>query len=179
MTGSPQSDHGAADARVAAANAALAEGRRDAAIAGYRAALAAQPGHPVATLQLAGLIFEHGVVDDDLDGAIEVCRAAIELLPQPEPARALLARLLLAAGRSEEASAAYRLVVTAAPGDLAAWSGLAQALLAAGDLEAALAAADAALAIGPASLSNSAWWCRALTRGEGMDGMACVWGSSG
>jgi tetratricopeptide (TPR) repeat protein len=150
VTGSPREEPAIAEAHVAAANAALGEGRRDTAIAGYRAALAAQPGHPVATLQLAGLIFEHGVVDDDLDGAIEVCRAAIELLPQPGPAQALLARLLLAAGRAEEAAVAYRLVVTAAPGDLAAWSGLAQSMLAAGDLEAALAAADAALAIGPA-----------------------------
>jgi tetratricopeptide (TPR) repeat protein len=151
VTGSPTPERTNADAHVAAANAALAEGRRDAAIAGYREALAAQPGHPVATLQLAGLIFEHGVVDDDLEGAIEVCRAAIKLLPQPGSAQALLARLLLAAGRAEEAVAAYRLVVTAAPGDLAAWNGLAQSLLAAGDLDEALAATDAALAISPAS----------------------------
>ena len=151
VTGSPEKDREAADAHVAAADAALAEGRRDAAIAGYRAALAAQPGHPIATLQLAGLIFEHGVVDDDLDGAIEVCRAAIELLPQPGPAQALLARLLLAAGRAEEAVAAYRSVIAMAPGDLAAWSGLGQSLLAAGEIQEALAAADTALAIGPAS----------------------------
>ncbi len=151
MTRSPTPERTTADAHVAAADAALAEGRRDAAIAGYRAALTAQPGHPAATLQLAGLIFEHGVVDDDLDGAIEVCRAAIELLPQPGPAQALLARLLLAAGRAEEAAAAYRPVVASAPGDLAAWNGLAQSLLGAGNIEQALAAADAALAISPTS----------------------------
>lgn len=135
---------------MAAADAALAEGRRADAVAGYRQALAAQPGHPAATLQLASLIFEHGVVDDDLDGAIEVCRAAITLLPQPGPAQALLARLLLAAGRAEAADA-YRAVVALAPADPKGWCGLAMAQLRSGDLDAALATADAALAIDAAA----------------------------
>ena len=139
------------DAHVALADLAQAQGRRSEAVAGYRRALALQPGHPAATLKLAGLIFEHGVVDDDLDGAIAVCRAAIALLPEPRPAQALLARLLLAAGRPAEAAEVCRAVLAAAPGDLKALSSLATALLAAGEIEAALTAADAALAVAPAS----------------------------
>ncbi len=134
---------------MALADLAHAQGRRAEAVAGYRRALVLQPGHPAATLKLAGLIFEHGVVDDDVDGAIEVCRAAIALLPQPGAAHALLARLLLAAGRPAEAAAAHRAVLAEAPADLRALSGLGTALLVAGEIDAALAAADAVLAIAP------------------------------
>ena len=152
MTGPPLAELQIADAEAARADRALAEGRRDDAIAGYRRALAARPGHPAATLNLASLIFEHGVVDDDLDGAIEVCRAATALLPDPAPAQALLGRLLLGADRPGEAAQAYRALVGRAPRDARGWSGLAQAMLALGELDAALKSADAALAIDPACI---------------------------
>jgi tetratricopeptide (TPR) repeat protein len=147
VTGPPGRERDIADAETALADLALAEGRRADAMAGYRRALAARPGHPAATVGLASLIFEHGVVDDDLDAAIEVCRAAAALLPDPAPAHALLGRLLLSADRFEAASQAFQTVLALSPHNVRGWSGLAQAQLGLGHVEPALASAEAALTI--------------------------------
>ena len=91
-------------------------GRQDEALAAYRQALEIQPGHPAALVRLAGLLLERGFADDtDLGAAIEVCRAALALLPDPAPAYALLGRTLLAAGRADEAVEAYRTASSARP----------------------------------------------------------------
>jgi tetratricopeptide (TPR) repeat protein len=121
-------------------------GRPEDAIAGYRRVLAIQPQNAQALLGLAALILERGFVDDaDLDGAIDVCRAAIPLLPNPAPAHVLLGQLLLGAGRAREAIEAYLAALALVPANPAAFVGVARALLAAGDAAAALQAADTAL----------------------------------
>ncbi len=139
-------DH--AESHVAMANLDLARGRVREAIAGYAMALALQPGHPVAIGNLAAIVGD-GTVDAeaDIEGAIDVCRAAIALMPQSAPAHAMLGRLLLAAGRPGEALAPLRAAVGAAPEDLAARAALALALVEACEPESALAAAVAALAL--------------------------------
>ena len=125
-------------------------GRQDEALAAYRQALEIQPGHPAALVRLAGLLLERGFTDDtDLGAAIEVCRAALALLPDPAPAYALLGRTLLAAGRADEAVEAYRTAAALAPTNLQVFAGLATALLGAGDLEAALQVAEVATAVAP------------------------------
>ncbi len=80
---------------------------------------------------------------------MEVCRAAIALLPEPAAAHALLGRTLLAAGRAGEAVEAYRTAAALSPLDLQVFAGLALALLSAGDLEAALEVAETVTVVGP------------------------------
>lgn len=125
-------------------------GRRDQAIQHYRQALAVAPGDPTAISQLASIVLENGFADGtDFDGAVEVCRAAIALLPDPAPAYAMLARLLAATGRTEEAVEAYRTALPLRPSDPEIWSGLGLALLNTEQGEAALEATVGALAIDP------------------------------
>ena len=125
-------------------------GRQDEALSAYRKALEMRPGHPTALVRLAGLLLNRGFTDDaDLGAAIEVCRAALALLPDPAPAYALLGRTLLAAGRADEAVEAYRTAAALAPTHVPVFTGLATALLGAGDLEAALEVAEVATAAGP------------------------------
>jgi tetratricopeptide (TPR) repeat protein len=147
------------EAHIALADLARSLGRQDQAIGAYRRALAIAPSHPVALQHLAALILQRGFVDEaDFGGAIDVCQAAIGLLPDPAPAHAVLGRILLASGRYEEAAAALRAALALAPANLAARAGLAQALLGAGESEAALAEADAAAALGPND--HDAWFAR-------------------
>jgi len=147
------------EGHVALATLAYSRGRHQEAIEGYRRALAIQPDHSVALSNLATVLRDRGFVDDgDFDGAIDVCRAAVAMLPDPAPAYAVLGRLLLAAGRSGEAVEAYRTAAALTPEDPAVLSGLAMALIGAGEGEAALEAADALLTLGPDL--HDAWFAR-------------------
>ena len=135
------------------------DGRQDEAMAGYRRALQVQPSHAAALVKLAGILLERGFADEaDLGAGIEVCRAAIALLPDPAQAHALLGRTLLAAGRAAEAVEAYRTAATLAPLNLQVFSGLALALLSAGDLESALEVAETVTAVAP-NLADG-WYAR-------------------
>ena len=148
-----------ADAHIAHAGLARSLGRQDQAIGAYRRALAVHPDHPVALQNLAALLLQRGFVDEaDFDGAIDVCRAAIDILPDPAPAQATLGRILLASGRFKEAIDAYRAAIALTPANQAAQAGLAQALLGAGEAEAALFAAETALVLGPND--HDAWHAR-------------------
>lgn len=136
--------------RLAMANLAAQFGRTDEAIAGYRAVLKMEPTNAEALLSLASLLLKRGFSDDaDVEGGIEVCRAAIALLPEPAAAYAMLGGLLLAAGRLEESIEAYRQALTLAPLNAAAWVGLASTLIRTGDGATGLEAADAALSLSP------------------------------
>ena len=126
------------------------DGRQDEAMAGYRRVLEIQPSHALALVKLASILLDRGFADEaDLDAGIEVCRAAIALLPDPAPAHALLGRTLLAAGRAAEAVGAYRTAAALAPLNLQVFAGLALALVSTGDLEAGLEVAETVTAIGP------------------------------
>ena len=147
------------EAHVAQADQALKRGRQAEAMAGYRKALELAPRHAPALVKLASLILERGFVDDaDLDGAIEVCRAAIDLLANPAPAQALLGRTLLAAGRAPEAVEAFRTAAILDPVNPAIFTGLALALLSTGELETALEVADAVLGLAPND--PEAWYAK-------------------
>jgi tetratricopeptide (TPR) repeat protein len=136
-------------------------GRRRNAIAAYRRALEIQPNHRTALANLATLILERGFTDEaDFDGAIDVCRRAIDLLLDPAPAQAVLGRLLLASGRAEEAAVAYRAVLAHAPANIAARTGLALSLVRIGAGEEALGAANAVLAASPNFID--AWYARGV-----------------
>jgi tetratricopeptide (TPR) repeat protein len=139
-----------AETHLALAQVAVQGGRRDLAIASYRKVLELKPDDPTALLNLMSLIIERGFVDDaDFEGAMDACRAALKLLPDPAPAHAMLGRILLASGRAAEAIESYGAAVALAPGNVAAFGGLALAHLAIDQAEEALAAADAALALKP------------------------------
>ena len=139
-----------AETWVAMADQAEQAGRPEEAMAGYRRALEVQPSHAAALVKLAGILLDRGFTDEaDLDAAVEVCRAAIALLPDPAPAYALLGRTLLAAGRAPEAVEAYRAAAALAPLNLQVFTGLALALLSAGELEAALEVAETVTAVAP------------------------------
>lgn len=143
----PNLTEAAADVRslLASAAEALAGGRREEAVSAYRRVLARDPHNPVAILNLGALILERGFGDGtDLDDAIEVCRAAIALLPDPASAQALLGGLLLGAGRVDEAIEAYAAALAHGP-NATALAGLARALLRTGDAASAVKAADAAI----------------------------------
>jgi len=119
---------------------------------------AAEPGPQVA-LDRAGEALRQGLgTDEGLESAIEVCRAAIGILPDPMPARLMLARMLAAAGRMDEAVTAW-LETLSANGLLGeAWSGLSQSLMVVGDAARALEAADAAIRIDAGSADG--WHAR-------------------
>ena len=147
------------EAYVARADLALKRGRQAEAMAGYRKALELAPRHAPALVKLASLILERGFVEDgDLDGAIEVCRAAIDLLANPAPAHALLGRTLLAVGRPQEAVEAYRTAARLDPINPAVFTGLALSLLSAGDLEASLEVCEAVLGLAPDD--PEAWYAK-------------------
>jgi tetratricopeptide (TPR) repeat protein len=114
---------------------------------------------PRETLTLASAALEQGLrTYAGLEDAIETCRTAIDFLPDPAPARLMLARLLAAAGHAQDAVAAYRHVVACDPASARGWTGLAQSLLAVGDDGQALDAADAAIRFDPRSAD--AWHVR-------------------
>ena len=147
------------DLLTAEADAHLASGRQEEAMHGYRRALRIAPRHGPALGRLMSLLLDRGFADDaDLPAAIEVCRAAIEILPSPAPAYALLGRTLLAAGRAAEAAEALRAAVGLDPTNLQAVSGLALALVSDGDLETGLEVADAVLELDPSVAE--AWYAR-------------------
>ena len=138
------------DALVAAADADLGAGRQAEAMHGYRRALRIEPRHGPALVRLASLLLERGFAEEaDLPAAIEVCRAAIGLLPHPAPAHALLGRTLLAAGRAGEAVEAYRMAAALDPARLDVFAGLALALVSDGKLKTGLEVADAVLELAP------------------------------
>jgi tetratricopeptide (TPR) repeat protein len=148
-----------AEGHLALAGLAERQGRLERAIAEYRKVLAILPGHPVALTSLASILVERGFNDDaDFDSAIEVCRQAAALLPDPAPAHAMLGGMLLAAGRATEAVQAYCAALTTQPSNAGAWAGLAAALLRTDRPEPALDAADAALALDHAF--TEAWLAR-------------------
>ncbi len=114
---------------------------------------------PQDAFQRAGAALEQGLdTDAGLEDAIQACRAAIGFLPDPAPARLMLARMLAAAGRWEEAVDAYEAALADAPETAEAWAGLAQCRLAAGDATGALDAADRAIGVDD-RLAN-AWHAR-------------------
>lgn len=151
-------------AHVALANLDYGRGRLAQAIGGYRRALEIQPSHPIARGNLVAALAESAALDpfdltnaEGLEAAIVVCRAAVALLDDPAPAQAVLGRMLLAAGRFDEAIA----VLSAAADGLAqasVWTALSQARLGGAEPRAALAAADHALGLD--AESSEAWAAR-------------------
>jgi tetratricopeptide (TPR) repeat protein len=103
------------------------------------------PPHSDATLRRATERLKAG----DLQGAEALCRKAVEARPADPRAWGLLARTLVAQGRSEEGAACLGRQVALAPGDAAAHANLGRVLR---DLERARAdeaAFDRALALAP------------------------------
>ena len=147
------------DALAGEADADLEAGRLDAAMHGYRRVLHIEPRHGRALVGLTSLLLERGFADEaDLPAAIEVCRAAIGLLPHPAAAHALLGRTLLAAGRAAEAVEAYRMSCALDPSNLMAFAGLAVALVSDGELTMGVDVADTVLGLSP-DLAE-AWYAR-------------------
>jgi tetratricopeptide (TPR) repeat protein len=138
------------EGHLALANLATQRGQQDQAIASFRNVLRIQPNHATTLTNLASLLIQRGfTADDDFDSAIQICRSAIALFPDPAPAWAILGRILLADGRTAESIEAYRASVAAGPEKFNGWAGLALALLASGDGAGSLEAADRAIALNP------------------------------
>ncbi len=117
--GSPVCAGPADDARAAAAR-----GDRAAAIAAWRAAIAAEPDEPTHYEALG----REQLRARDLDGAIATFNRLIEAVPTYTRGRYRLAFVLRKAGRFEEAAAAYRVYVESSPDDPDGHFGLARTL---------------------------------------------------
>lgn len=133
------------DALVAAALAAHQRGERAAAERDYRAALAAAPGHPVATHYLGVILYEKRQLDEALPLLIETARA----LPREPEFHNNLGLALAAADRTDEAVASYRRALALKPDHATAWNNLGLAMQAQNDLAGAIAAFRRAIAITP------------------------------
>ena len=93
---------------------------------------------------------------DDQQGGAELCKRAIALSPTDRVAHEILARLLLAAGRGEEALAEYRVAVALGPNDATTWQLLGTCLSALGRTEEAIAEYRRAVELDP---QNAAAYC--------------------
>lgn len=154
-----------AAARLAAALAARREGRLEAAIAGYRAALAGLDD-PAARHE-AGLMLTAALCDAGRrEEAVVACAAAIGDQPARHSGHAMLASILVEMGQLEPAARAARTALALAPGDIATLNLLTGIALADGRSAAAAEWAAAALAAAPADTRALAHRVVALSQQE-------------
>jgi len=158
----------AADAHYNRGNTLQSLGRAAEAAAAYRAALARDPAHALALVDLARLRWRQG--DPAFDA--ELKQAALHS-PQ---AAAHHAGLLWRADRHAEGAAAYRHAITLAPQAAALHDGLALCLARLGDIPASLAAHARALALAPTSAPlhthQAITWLMARRREPALDAAA-------
>ncbi|HET9045699.1 MAG TPA: DUF5672 family protein [Casimicrobiaceae bacterium] len=134
-----------ADALAERALDAHRRGDIDAAMQGYRAALAASPVQPHAMHYLGVIAYQRG----DFAGALPLIERSAALLPA-EPEFHNNAGLVLAAmGRHDDATAAYRRTLALAPQHATAWSNVGLSLTATNALPAAIDAFSRAITIAP------------------------------
>ncbi|MBU6257244.1 MAG: tetratricopeptide repeat protein [Burkholderiales bacterium] len=113
------------------ANAWLAQGRPEAAIADYERALALLPRHPVLLANLAAALGRAGRPE----AALQACEEALRAAPDHDAARLNRGIALLDLGRLDEARQAFAELVAARPDHAEAHWRLAWCLLLAGDFE--------------------------------------------
>ena len=137
------------DARVRPRHRAGACGRTDEGIAVLRQFIPARPAHlnriPARTL-LAQAMGSQNIVE-----AAGELRAIMQMAPDSEGVRTLLADMLFAAGKADESAAEYRLLVASRPDDSSLQSKLAATLLTAGRLAEATEHFQKALQLDPRS----------------------------
>ncbi len=133
-----------ADAHYNRGNSLQSLGRGEEALASYRTALACDPQHALALYDSARLRWRLGHADftQELD-------AAAAAAPQSALAPGIKARLLLRAGRDEQAALAYAQALACTDTVAAYHDGLGQALARLGRFEDALAAHRRAVALTP------------------------------
>jgi len=115
-------------------------------------AMRADPGHPSGTLRLAFLMYQHGSElygQGDLDGALQMTQAVIQMEPMVLPARQLAAAIHDARGQQQEALEVLRAARDQFPWNVYAHLGLAQYALQIGALDEGQAALAAARALDP------------------------------
>ena len=134
----------AADAHYNRGNTLQSLGRHEDTLAAYGAALALDPCHRLALLDIARLRWRLGQTDFD----VELRRAARDHADSPV-GPALQGQLLLRAERFADAAAAYREAVRRAPEAAALHDGLGNCLVRLGEIDAGLAAHDRAVALAP------------------------------
>ncbi|MCZ2174124.1 MAG: tetratricopeptide repeat protein [Burkholderiales bacterium] len=137
----------AAAASVKRGNAALAEGRLEAAAASYREAVAADAGHAGAWVNLGFVLKELGQWEA-ARGALE---RAVEVAPGNADARYLLGLVLEERGDLEEAIRHLRAAVESRPDFVFAWRDLCRACFQAGRIGEAQEAVERGLEVEPHS----------------------------
>ncbi len=135
-----------ADDLVARAMAAHQRGDLDAALAGYRAALALAPAHPHALHYLGVIMYQRLRLAE----ALPLLERAAQLIPEEPEFHNNLGLALAAADRSDEAIAAYRQAILRKPDHATAWNNLGLAAQARNDLPTAIDAFRHALELQPA-----------------------------
>ncbi|WP_306590691.1 tetratricopeptide repeat protein [Geothrix sp. 21YS21S-4] len=143
--GKPAEDRGSLHALLTQAVEDDRAGRTEAAEAGYRAYLAADPGNASAWADLGGLLLMTGR-PAEAEGA---CRQALERAADYVPAKVNLAHALLRLGRGEEAEFFCRGVLAGNPADRDAWIALAEIYRSRRDLARARAALERLRALDP------------------------------
>lgn len=133
-----------ADAHYNRGNTLQSLGRHEDALAAYGAALALDPCHRLALLDIARLRWRLGQTDFD----VELRRAARDHADSPV-GPALQGQLLLRAERFADAASAYREAIRRAPEAAALHDGLANCLVRLGEIDGGLAAHDRAVALAP------------------------------
>lgn len=108
----------------------------------------------------------------DLGRAERGWQRAVELDPEFDAARELLARLYTRSGRPAEALAVRRAWCEARPGDPAAWYGLAECAATAGDVPAAEEALRRLAAVAPAHAAGLALSARLLSKRDPAEALA-------
>lgn len=134
----------AADAHYNCGNSLQSLGRSAEALVAYRAALSREPTHALALYDIARLRWRLG----DADFAADL-EAAATAAPSSAVAPGIKGRLLLRAGRYEEAAAAYAQATALADTHAGYIDGLAQALARLGRVDEALAAHRRAVELAP------------------------------
>ena len=148
--------NGPADALARAGVDAHRRGDLAAAERDYRAALAAAPGHALATHYLGVVEYQRG----RLDAALPLLERAVAALPGEPEFHNNLGLALAAADRVDEAIGAYRRALALKPDHAVAWNNLGLALQADNRLDDAIAAFSEARRLAPAFIE--ARWNLAL-----------------
>lgn len=147
----------AADAHYNRGNTLQSLGRLEDAARAYRDALARQPGHALALLDLARLRWRNG--DPDFDAELCAHEAAEPASPMGPGLRG---HLLWRAGRVAEAAQAFGEAVRRAPQGARWHDGLGRCLVQLGEVEAGLRAHEQALALAPGDAEHEANHLRSL-----------------
>ncbi|MEE4119878.1 MAG: tetratricopeptide repeat protein [Paracoccaceae bacterium] len=139
-------------------------GRLDAAERGYRAILAAAPGHPDTLMQLGRIALARG----DARGALSLIEAALKARPDAPPLLLAKAQALGEAGQGPDALALYDRLIRLAPKEVRPRADKALLLQRMGDFDAAEAELRRALkrAPGDGALMRMIAVSRKLKRGE-------------